>query len=250
MGSTGQNSFGSGSKRNQREKLEGGLAGASVLADRICYPKHQSKKCEELVDSWQQISAQLMRWVICKEQSLCDSSQRIHFLSYTQFIATWESSNLTRLCLLFQEYINEEEFKKIVDFKILFTSHYPSLDMYFQHNPELDSSGRDKETFCPEFCCPRAATLITVSPSDLTLVFLLLACWLAECPGQLQGGTTAEIFTLTPTDGWKAHFILQDFKNVMSFTWKVKVDENAKMLLNMRSGRQLPLPSGFPLESN
>lgn len=52
MGSTGQNSSGSGPKRNQREKLEGGLAGASVPSDGICSPEHQSDKREELlVDS-------------------------------------------------------------------------------------------------------------------------------------------------------------------------------------------------------
>lgn len=74
--------------------------------------------------------------------------------------------------------------------------------MCFQHNPELDSSGRDEQTSCPGFCCPEAFTLITVSPSDLTLVFLLLAGWLAERPGQLEGGTTAQIFTLPPvTEG-------------------------------------------------
>lgn len=114
-----------------------------------------------------------------------------------------------------------------MDCKILFTSHHHSLDVDFQRNPELDSSGRDGDTLCPVFCCPNAATLITVSPSDLTLVFLLLACRLAGSPGQLEEGTTAQTSSLLPiTEGWKARFIFQDFykgfKNVKSFTWKVK----------------------------
>lgn len=160
------------------ERKTAGWVGA--LFSLIEFATQTSVICEELlVDSWQQISAQLMSWVICKEQSLWDSSQRIHFLSYTQFIATWESSNLTWLRLLFQKYRNEGECKKkkmqLVGFQMLFTSHYHLLAMYFQSNPELDSSGRAGETFCPASGCPNAATLITVSPSDLTLVFLLLA---------------------------------------------------------------------------
>lgn len=42
--------------------------------------------------------------------------------------------------------------------------------MYFQSDRELDSSRRDRETFCPASRCPNTATLITVSPFDLTLV--------------------------------------------------------------------------------
>lgn len=196
MRPTGQNSLGLGSKPEKNR----GLGGASILMDRICYPKHQSHKCEELlVDSWQKISAQLMRWVICKEQSLSDSSLRIQFLSNTQFIATWENSNTT--------YVS---FSKNIEMKVLqnsgflkfSTPHHHSLDMYSQSTAELDSSGRDGATACPVFCCPNAATLITVSPSDLTLVFLLLACRLAESPGQLEGGTTAWMFTFPPiTEG-------------------------------------------------
>lgn len=94
--------------------------------------------------------------------------------------------------------------------------------MRFQHRPELDSSGRDEGTFCPVFCCPNTATLITVSPSDLTLVFLLGARRLAQSPGLLDGGTAA-VFTLLPiAGGWKARFNLQDvhkdFKNAEAWT--------------------------------
>lgn len=111
MRSTGQNSLGLGSKPEKNR----GLGGTSILMDRICYPKYQSHKCEELlVDSWQKISAQLMRWVTCKEQSLSDSSQRIQFLSNTQFIATWESSNTTYVS--FSKNIEMKQFYKIVDF--------------------------------------------------------------------------------------------------------------------------------------
>lgn len=64
IGSTGQNSLGSGPKGKQTEKLQGGSGGwgwgwgASVLTVEIYRPspKRQSNKCEELlVDSWRQI---------------------------------------------------------------------------------------------------------------------------------------------------------------------------------------------------
>lgn len=41
--------------------------------------------------------------------------------------------------------------KELVDFKVFFTSHYYVLDMYFQHNLELDSSGRDGKHFAQCF---------------------------------------------------------------------------------------------------
>ena len=90
--------------------------------------------------------------------------------------------------------------KQRVDSNILLTSHHCPLDTHLQHRPELDSSGRDEGTFCPVVCCPDTATLITVSPSDLTLVFLLGARCLAQSPGPLDEGTAA-VFTLLPTAG-------------------------------------------------
>lgn len=52
-----------------------------------------------------------------------------------------------------------------------------------QSNRELDWAGRAGETVCPVLCYPNPVTLITVSPSDPTLGFLLQACWLAGGPG-------------------------------------------------------------------
>lgn len=82
-----------------------GGRGGCRLTPRTCYSHHQSNKCEELlVDSWQQISAQLMRWVICKEQSLSDSSQGTHFPSHTLNSRQREqSSNLTWLQVSFSK---------------------------------------------------------------------------------------------------------------------------------------------------
>lgn len=181
--------------------------------------------------------AQLMRWVICKEQSLWASSQRIHFLSYTQFIATWESSNLTWLRLLFQKYRNEGEFKKIasgLSHSLHFAwsvSYWACICRATQNWTALAGLGN---------ILPNAATLITVSPSDLTLMFLLLACWLAESPGQ-QEGTAVQTFTLLPSQMAEKHAaptptpfcnFYKDSKDVKSLAWKVKVVKDSKMLLN------------------
>lgn len=184
-----------------------------LLTDRTCYSQHQSNKCEELlVDSWQQISAQRMRWVICKEQSLW--LQPKNTLSLVHSIHGNVSKVQTWLGYVsFSKNIEKEGelffLKKCWIWKSLYFTLSLTGRVYFQHNPELDSSGRDGDTVCPVFCCPNAATLITVSPSDRTLVFLLLACWLAARPGQLDGGITAQMFTLLAiAEGWKAHVVL------------------------------------------
>lgn len=51
---------------------------------------------------------------------------------------------------------------------------------------------------------------MTVSPSDLTLVFLLGARRLAQSPGLLDEGTAAVFTLLRTAGGWKARFSLQD----------------------------------------
>lgn len=214
----------------------GGRGGCRLsLTPRTRYSQHQSNKCEELlVDSWQQISAQLMRWVICKEQSLSDSSQGTHFPSHRLNSRQREqSSNLTWLQVSFSKNTERKKssWKNAGFQKALFlpsSTSWPWIFSITQNWTALAGWGHS----LPVFCCPNTATLITVSPSDRTLVFLLLARWLAERPGQLDEGTTVQMFTLLPiTEGWEAQALLyvfpRDFQNaVKSCTWKVKVDEN------------------------
>lgn len=130
----------------------------------------------------------------------------------------------------------------------LTASRHCLLDMHFQHHPELDSSGRDEGAFCPVLCCPNTATLITVSPSDLTLMFLLGARCLAQSPGLLDEGTAAVSTLLPIVGGWKAGFILRDFhkgfKNAQAWTC------SESRCYETGGGQcQMTLPTGFPLES-
>lgn len=168
------------------------VVGTSFPTNRTCYSKHQLDKCEELlVDSWQRISAQLMRWVICKEQSLSlwlGPKNTLPFIHSIHSNGRKFRPDLVNVSFL-QNTLAKESFKKKT---LKFSSFHIIIywTPYFQSNLELDSTGSDGETFCPVFCCPNPATLITMSPSDLTLMFLLLACWLAEGPGQLEESST------------------------------------------------------------
>lgn len=115
------------------------------------------------------------------QRTLVLTPAKKHTSSHT--LNSRQSENVqTRLCSLVPApniHIKEGVFKDwyIVTFPLL---HISTRWPYSQSNLELDRAG---ETVCPVLCYPNPATLITVSPSDLTLGFLLQACWLAGGPG-------------------------------------------------------------------
>lgn len=92
--------------------------------------------------------------------------------------------------------MKERVFKDCAVHSLHFTL-VPTSQPYSQSNLELDRAG---EAVCPVLCYPNPATLITVSPSDLTLGFLLQACWLAGGPGHQCSSGEIAVF---PYDAFK-----------------------------------------------